>query len=75
MNGLRGKTRMAEVEVFVKSLLDMDELNKSINVLRFTEHEGMKNPLLNKVRNDKSKEIAELVAKEIREWDKKRFHR
>ena len=35
----------------------------------------MKNPLLNKVRNDESKEIAGLVAKEIREWDKKRLNR
>ena len=40
LSGLRGKRRMAEAEVFIKWLIEMDDLNKSMNALRFTEHEG-----------------------------------
>ena len=55
MEGLRGKHRMEEAEVFIKGLMDMDELKKSMNALRFTEHVGMSNPLLNKVKTTRAK--------------------
>ena len=42
INGVRGKRRMTEAEVF-RVLMEMDNLSKSLNTLRFTEQGGVNN--------------------------------
>ena len=48
---------MEEAEVFIKGIMEMNEVKKSVDVLRFTEHEGMKNPVLNKIRTMRAKKL------------------